>query len=135
MSIDAPDWSTIPAPQDEGAARHLAGAKLRFGVDQLFGLSTQDSVYQCEAAKRLHLPFALLSDEHLRLTRALNLPTFGTSGMTLLKRFTLVIDEGRTNTSSTLSSLPIKTQPTLSIGCRQRRVHLKVPTALRNPTF
>ena len=28
MSIDAPDWSTIPAPQDDGAVRHLAGAKL-----------------------------------------------------------------------------------------------------------
>src|SRR6476619_165974 len=28
MSIDAPDWSTIPAPQDDGDVRHLAGAKL-----------------------------------------------------------------------------------------------------------
>jgi peroxiredoxin len=44
--------------------------------------------------ERLHLPFAILSDEHLKLTRAMNLPTFETSGMTLLKRFTLVISDG-----------------------------------------
>jgi peroxiredoxin len=64
-------------------------------VDHLFGLSTQDLQYQREAAERLHLPFAILSDEHLKLTRAMNLPTFETNGMTLLKRFTLVIDDGR----------------------------------------
>jgi peroxiredoxin len=39
----------------------------------------------------LHLPFALLSDEHLKLTRAMNFSTFETIGMVLLKRFTLVI--------------------------------------------
>jgi peroxiredoxin len=65
------------------------------GVDRLFGLSTQGPDYQREAADRLHLPFAILSDEHLALTRAMNLPTFETSGMTLLKRFTLVIDDGK----------------------------------------
>jgi len=27
-SIETPDWSTIPAPVDDGAARHLAGMKL-----------------------------------------------------------------------------------------------------------
>jgi peroxiredoxin len=27
-SIDTPDWSTIPAPQDDGAARHLAGMQV-----------------------------------------------------------------------------------------------------------
>jgi peroxiredoxin len=40
---------------------------------------------------RLHLPFALLSDEDLSLARALRLPTFATGGMTLLKRLTLVL--------------------------------------------
>ena len=64
------------------------------GVDHLFGLSTQDSEYQREAAERLHLPFTLLSDEQLTLTRAMQLPTFETSGMTLLKRFTLAIHDG-----------------------------------------
>ena len=64
------------------------------GVAQVFGLSTQDTDYQCEAAERLHLPFALLSDADLKLTHALNLPTFETTGMTLLKRVTLVLNGG-----------------------------------------
>jgi hypothetical protein len=73
--------------------RSLAELK-GLGVNHLFGLSTQDPEYHREAAERLHLPFAILSDERLRLTRAMKLPTFETSGMTLLKRFTLVIDDG-----------------------------------------
>jgi peroxiredoxin len=159
-TVDAPDWSTIPAPGDDGATRHLVGARMAsvplqatngetvdlsalrgrtivyayprtgrpgvenpegwdmipgargctpqtcsfrdhfaelkaLGVDHLFGLSTQDPDYQREAADRLHLPFAILSDEHLTLTQAMNLPTFETSGMTLLKRFTVVINDGK----------------------------------------
>jgi peroxiredoxin len=158
-TIDAPDWATIPAPVDDGATRHLLGARMAavplqaidgrqidlaalrgrsivyayprterpgidnprgwdlipgargctpqtcsfrdhfgelkaLGVQHLFGLSTQDPAYQREAAERLHLPFPILSDEHLKLTRAMKLPTFETSGMTLLERFTLVIDDG-----------------------------------------
>jgi peroxiredoxin len=158
-NLDAPDWSTIPAPVDDGATRHLEGARMAsvrlpstsgktvdlsalrgrvvvyayprtgrpgmdnpdgwdmipgargctpqscsfrdhfaeltaLGVDDLFGLSTQDSDYQREAAERLHLPFSILSDDRLELTRTMNLPTFEASGMTLLKRFTLVIDDG-----------------------------------------
>ena len=27
-TIETPDWSTIPAPVDDGAARHLAGARV-----------------------------------------------------------------------------------------------------------
>jgi peroxiredoxin len=61
----------------------------------LFGLSTQDTAYQKEAVDRLHLPFAILSDEGLHFTRALGLPTFQVGGMTLAKRLTLVIDDGR----------------------------------------
>ena len=64
------------------------------GVAHLFGLSTQDTGYQREAAERLHLPFAILSDHDLALTRAINLPTFEAGGMTLLKRMALVIDDG-----------------------------------------
>ena len=158
-TIDAPDWSSIPAPVDDGAAAHLTGMRLpslalpatdgssidlsslagrvvvyayprtgkpgvenppgwdmipgargctpqscafrdhfselqSLGVAHLFGLSTQDAAYQREAAERLHLPFPILSDSDLRLTRALRLPTFDTSGMTLLKRLALVIDDG-----------------------------------------
>src|SRR6202165_2003162 len=158
-SVEAPDWSAIPKPTDDGAASHLVGMRMpsiplpatdgttvdlsslpsrvvvyayprtgkpgvenpdgwdmipgargctpqscsfrdhfaelkALGVDHLFGLSTQDPDYQREAAERLHLPFAMLSDEHLKLTRAMNLPTFETSDMTLLRRFTLVINDG-----------------------------------------
>ena len=46
-------------------------------------------------AERLHLPFPVLSDERLELTKALGLPTFEVSGWTLLKRLTLVIEDGR----------------------------------------
>ena len=60
----------------------------------MYGLSTQDTSYQREAAERLHLPFPILSDADLKLTRAIDLPTFSTSGMTLLKRMALVIDDG-----------------------------------------
>ncbi len=158
-SVDAPDWSTIPAPIDDGAASHLTGMRMpsvalpatdgtmvdlsslpgrivvyayprtgvpgvenppgwdmipgargctpqtcafrdhfeelkALGVNHLFGLSTQDTAYQREVANRLHLPFPILSDEHFRLTRALGLPFFETSGMKLLKRLTLIIRDG-----------------------------------------
>jgi peroxiredoxin len=61
----------------------------------VLALSTQSPDYQREMAERLHLPFAGLSDERLELTSALRLPTFETSGWILLKRLTLVIDDGR----------------------------------------
>jgi peroxiredoxin len=67
---------------------------VRLGVAHLYGLSTQDTAYQREAAARLHLPFALLSDEKLMLAQALKLPTFSVAGMTLLKRMALVLDNG-----------------------------------------
>jgi len=93
-----PGWDEIPGargctPQSCGFRDHAADLT-RLGVARLFGLSTQDTAYQSEAATRLHLPFALLSDEHLAFARALNLPTFVTSGMTLLKRMAMVIDDG-----------------------------------------
>jgi len=97
--VDAPPgWDDIPGargctPQSCGFRDHFAELK-RLGVAQLYGLSTQDTAYQREAATRLHLPFPILSDEKLALTKALNLPTFTTAGMTLLKRMALVIDDG-----------------------------------------
>ena len=96
--IDPPDgWDLIPGargctPQSCGFRDHFAELK-QLGVAHLFGLSTQDTDYQQEAASRLHLPFAILSDEKL-LDKALNLPTFTAAGMTLLKRMALVIDDG-----------------------------------------
>ena len=156
----AVDWSKIPPPVDDGAARHLQGAKLpdialaattgrgcrwrvwraawsffayprtgepgkaplvedwdmipgargctpqscafrdlhtlliEAGATRVFGLSTQDPTFQLEAAERLHLPFPLLSDARLELTRALRLPTMQVAGLTLIKRLALVVDDG-----------------------------------------
>lgn len=157
--VEAPDWSTLPVPQDDGAAKHLPGksmpelwlpatngervnlaalkgltvvyayprtgvpgvpnppgwdmipgargctpqtcafrdhfAELRaLGFSHLFGLSTQETSYQTEAAERLHLPFPLLSDAGLELAHALSLPLFETAGMKLFQRFTLIIRDG-----------------------------------------
>jgi peroxiredoxin len=158
-TVDAPDWSTIPAPQDDGGAAHLTGLRLpsaplaatdggtvdlsalagrtvvfayprtgrpgvenpdgwdmipgargctpqacsfrdlhaelkALGAAQIFGLSTQTPDYQREAAERLHLPFPLLSDARLELSRAISLPLFEAGGETLTRRLTLVIDDG-----------------------------------------
>jgi len=62
---------------------------------EVFGVSTQDSEYQREVAERLHLPFELLSDANLQLTRALNLPTFSVVGHTVINRLTLIGRRGR----------------------------------------
>ncbi len=60
----------------------------------VYGLSTQDSAYQQEAMLRLRLPFPLLSDADLEYVKALRLPTFTVEGMTLIKRVTLIIEDG-----------------------------------------
>ena len=91
-------WNQIPGargctPQSCGFRDHFAELK-QLGVTRLFGLSTQDTAYQREAVERLHLPFPVLSDQNLKLARAIKLPTFTTSGMTLLKRMALIIDDG-----------------------------------------
>jgi peroxiredoxin len=93
-----PEWDAIPGargctPQSCGFRDHFAELEA-LGVGRLYGLSTQDSDYQREAVERLHLPFAILSDAKLELTRALDLPTFEFNGMTLLKRMAWVVDDG-----------------------------------------
>jgi peroxiredoxin len=91
-------WDEIPGargctPQSCAFRDHFAElAKL--GVAHLYGLSTQDTDYQREAATRLQLPFPILSDAALALARAIKLPTFTVAGMTLLKRMALVIEDG-----------------------------------------
>src|SRR5215471_8132329 len=98
--VDPPEgWDQIPGargctPQSCSFRDHFGELK-RLGVSQLYGLSTQDTAYQREAAMRLHLPFSILSDAKLTLTKALNMPTFTAAGMTLLKRMALVIDDGK----------------------------------------
>jgi peroxiredoxin len=91
-------WDAIPGargctPQSCSFRDHFAELR-QLGVSHLYGLSTQDTDYQREAAERLHLPFPLISDADLRLTGALRLPIFAVDGMTLQKRMVLVIDDG-----------------------------------------
>jgi peroxiredoxin len=69
-------------------------AELRNLGARVYGISTQDTDYQTEAAERLHLPFELLSDEDLEFATALGLPTFEVEGMVLLKRLTFVANGG-----------------------------------------
>ena len=92
-------WDAIPGargctPQSCAFRDHYRELR-SLGLNAIYGLSTQSSAYQREAAERLHLPFPLLSDEQLELTRAMNLPTFQVAEMTLLKRFTLIITDGQ----------------------------------------
>ena len=153
------DWSTLPPPQDDGGAAHLAGlhvASVRLpatdglhvdlatlsgttvlyiypmtgrpdvalpegwdgipgargctpqscafrdhygdfmarGVDNLFGLSTQSTDDQREAAARLHLPYPLLSDADHAFRTAMTLPIFDAGGVQCLKRMTLILRDG-----------------------------------------
>jgi peroxiredoxin len=93
------DWDMIPGARgctpQTCAFRDLYAELKAAGAVQVFGLSTQSNDYQTEMASRLHLPFPVLSDEKLELTRALKLPTMEVAGLTLIKRLALIIDEGR----------------------------------------
>jgi peroxiredoxin len=93
------DWDMIPGARgctpQTCAFRDLFAELKAAGAQQVFGLSTQSNEYQAEMASRLHLPFPVLSDEKLALTRALNLPTMEVAGLTLIKRLALIIDDGR----------------------------------------
>jgi len=91
-------WNAIPGargctPQSCAFRDHFEELK-RAGAAQVYGLSTQDTAYQREAAERLHLPFALLSDEKLAFADALKLPTFEVDGMRLIKRLALILRDG-----------------------------------------
>jgi peroxiredoxin len=98
--VPLPDgWDMVPGARgctpQSCAFRDHAEELGSAGAQAIFGLSTQASAYQTEAAERLHLPFSLLSDEDLSLANALPLPTFVVTEMTLLKRLTLVIRDGQ----------------------------------------
>ena len=87
------NWDLIPGargctPQACSYRDHYSELQ-SFGA-QLYGLSTQSPDYQKEMADRLHLPFAILSDEAMNLTTALSLPSFVANGMSLLKRLTMI---------------------------------------------
>lgn len=93
------DWDMIPGargctPQSCAFRDHFAELKAA-GASHVFGLSAQSTAWQQEAATRLHLPFALLSDADLAFADGLDLPRFEANGQTLLKRITLIARQGR----------------------------------------
>jgi peroxiredoxin len=93
------DWDMIPGARgctpQTCSFRDLFAELKAAGAQHVFGLSTQSNVYQTEMASRLHLPFPVLSDEKLALTRALNLPTMEVADLILIKRLALIIDDAR----------------------------------------
>jgi len=92
------DWDMIPGARgctpQTCSFRDLFAELKAAGARHVFGLSTQSNEYQAEMAARLHLPFPVLSDEKLKLTEALQLPTMEVAGLTLIKRLALIVDDG-----------------------------------------
>ncbi len=97
--ISLPDgWDEIPGargctPQSCAFRDHYE--ELLELKTQVFGLSTQSTEDQIEAKRRLHLPFELLSDWDNRFANALNLPIFQIFGKSLIKRVTLIAEDGK----------------------------------------
>jgi peroxiredoxin len=92
------EWNAIPGargctPQSCGYRDRYEELR-RLGAT-VYGLSTQATDYQREAATRLHLPFPLLSDAAGEFTDSLRLPSSEWEGARLLKRLTLIISKGR----------------------------------------
>jgi peroxiredoxin len=97
-SVLPDNWDSIPGargctPQSCSFRDHqneLAelGAKV-------FGLATQSPEYLRGEVERIHLPYELLSDQHLAFKEALSLPIFDVTvaGMQVLKRVTLVCQD------------------------------------------
>jgi peroxiredoxin len=92
-----PDWDMIPGAR--GCTPHTSGfrdlhAEFTALGARVFGLSTQDTEYQQEMVERVGVPFPVLSDAGLALTRALRLPTMDVGGLTLLRRIAWIAREG-----------------------------------------
>jgi peroxiredoxin len=97
-NVPLPDgWDQIPGargctPQSCSFRDHYK--ELQELGAEVVGLSTQKTDYQKEMADRLHLPFPVVSDADLAFQKSLNLPTFEAANMTLLKRVTLIANNG-----------------------------------------
>ena len=91
-------WDQIPGargctPQSCSFRDHYQDLKALKA--EVVGLSVQTSDYQKEMAERLGLPFLVISDVDFKFQTALNLPTFVAAGMTLLKRLTIIAQDGK----------------------------------------
>ncbi|MDJ0570788.1 MAG: peroxiredoxin [Pleurocapsa sp. MO_192.B19] len=97
--VKLPDgWDSIPGargctPQSCSFRDHYQ--ELQALGTQVYGISTQESSAQIEAVERLHLPFELLSDANFKLTTSLQLPNFEVENKRLIKRLTLIAQEGK----------------------------------------
>jgi len=92
-------WNDIPGargctPQSCEFKNHLSEL-IDLGVINIFGASSQDIDEQKETSERLHLPFELLNDSNFELTNALKLPTFIYKEKKLIKRLTMIVENGR----------------------------------------
>lgn len=102
LGYNGEEWDAIPGargctPQSCGF-RDLYGELRALGV-RVFGVSTQTTAFQREFKARNRLPFELLSDAELNLTRAMRLPTFvfpveSGGPNTLIKRMALYAEGG-----------------------------------------
>ncbi|MEU7875602.1 MerR family DNA-binding transcriptional regulator [Dactylosporangium sp. NPDC049140] len=98
--VDLPD-GLLEIPGARGGTeqarwfRDHHGELLVAGAARVYGLSAQSLGYQQELAHRLRLPYPLIPDPRLTLAAALALPTFEQGGMTLYRRVTLIVSEGR----------------------------------------
>ena len=87
-------WDAIPGAR--GCTPQTCGFRDRYEEirrlgAEVYGLSTQTTDYQREMARRLAIPFEVLSDTSFQFCEALRLPTFEVEGMRLVKRLTLVV--------------------------------------------
>jgi peroxiredoxin len=90
-------WNEIPGARGRTpqscAFRDIYAEFTSLGVP-VYGASTQSHPEQVEASERLHLPFELVSDYSFELASALRLPTFEYNSLALIKRLTLIVNNG-----------------------------------------
>lgn len=91
------DWTAIPGAR--GCTPEACGFRDELGeFDALgvsvFGLSGQAASEQADHVRDLNLTYPLLSDESLRLSDAIELPTFEFDGRRFYKRLTLILGDG-----------------------------------------
>jgi peroxiredoxin len=92
-----PGWDEIPGargctPQSCAFRDHFT--ELEALGASVLGLSAQPLADQIEFARRVALPYPVLSDPSLELAEALRLPTFEVAGMRLYRRLTLIARHG-----------------------------------------
>jgi len=90
-------WNDIPGARGctpQSCSFRDNYSKLQRQGVKVFGISSQPLADQKEAHQRLNLPFELLNDSALVLTRAMQLPTFEYNSSTYIKRITVIAENG-----------------------------------------